>query len=210
MTTEDIRGFCRQLHRFAVWPGSSERPNRSYEGQITIEKNVIPSGLCTWQSSALGRTLHLATLSQVRGRPRMNKARIMGLALWILRLALAAGFLSAVADRFGLWGPPGAPNVAWGDWQSFVEYVAVLNWFVPEPIIPALAWAATLGELLVAMGLLIGWQLRWVALAGGLLLLSFALTMAMALGIKAALDFSVFGVAAGAFLLAAISGERSR
>jgi hypothetical protein len=26
----------------------------------------------------------------------------------------AAGFLSAVADRFGLWGPPGAPNVAWG------------------------------------------------------------------------------------------------
>ena len=86
----------------------------------------------------------------------------------------------------------------------------MLNWFVPEPIIPALAWAATLGELLIALGLLIGWQLRWVALAGGLLLLSFALTMAMALGIKAAFDFSVFGVAAGAFLLAAISGDRSR
>ena len=140
----------------------------------------------------------------------MNKARIMGAAQWFLRLTLAAGFLTAVADRFGLWGPPGASNVAWGDWQSFVEYVAVLNWFAPEPVIPALVWAATLGELLVALGLLIGWQLRWVALAGGLLLLSFAVTMTMALGIKAALDFSVFGVAAGAFLLAAITGESER
>ena len=140
----------------------------------------------------------------------MNKATIMGAAQWFLRLTLAAGFLSAVADRFGLLGPPGASNVAWGDWQSYVEYVAILNWFVPEPVIPALAWAATLGELLVALGLLIGWQLRRVALAGGLLLLSFAVAMTMALGIKAALDFSVFGVAAGAFLLAAISGESER
>jgi len=32
--------------------------------------------------------------------------------------------------------------------------------------------------------------------------------MTMALGIKAPLDFSVFAAAAGAFLLAAISGER--
>ena len=140
----------------------------------------------------------------------MNEARIMGAAQWFLRLALAAGFLSAVADRFGLWGPPGASNVAWGDWQRFVEYVAILNWFAPKPIIPTLAWAATLGEFLVALGLLIGWQLRWVALAGGLLLLSFAVTMTMALGIKAPLDFSVFGIAAGAFLLAAISRERQR
>jgi hypothetical protein len=64
-----------------------------------------------------------------------------------------------------------------------------------------------LGEIVVALGLLIGWQLRWVALAGGLLLLSFAVTMTIALGIKAPLDFSVFGAAAGAFLLAAIRGE---
>jgi hypothetical protein len=49
--------------------------------------------------------------------------------------------------------------------------------------------------------------LRWVALVGGLLLLSFAVTMTMALGIKAPLDFSVFGAAAGAFLLAATCNE---
>lgn len=42
----------------------------------------------------------------------MNKARIINAAQWFLRLALAAGSLSVAADRFGLWGPPGAPNVA--------------------------------------------------------------------------------------------------
>jgi uncharacterized membrane protein YphA (DoxX/SURF4 family) len=136
----------------------------------------------------------------------MNKARALDAAQWFLRLALAAGFLSPVADRFGLWGLPGAANVAWGEWQPFVEYVAKLNWFAPSSVIPALAWASTLGEIVVALGLLIGWQLRWVALAGGLLLLSFAVTMTIALGIKAPLDFSVFGAAAGAFLLAAIRG----
>ncbi len=137
----------------------------------------------------------------------MTKARIMGAAQWFLRLTLAAGFLAAVADRFGLWGPPGASNVAWGDWQSFVEYVAILNWFAPAPLIPALAWAATLAETLFALGLLVGWRLRWFALASGLLLLSFALTMTIALGVKAPLDFSVFAAAAGAFLLAAIATD---
>ena len=38
------------------------------------------------------------------------------------RLALGASFLSAVADRFGLWGPYGAKNVSWGDFAHFVEY----------------------------------------------------------------------------------------
>ncbi len=137
----------------------------------------------------------------------MNKARIMGAAQWFLRLTLAAGFLAAVADRFGLWGPPGASNVAWGDWQSFVEYVAILNWFAPAPLIPALARAATLAETLFALGLLVGWRLRWFALASGLLLLSFALTMTIALGVKAPLDFSVFAAAGGAFLLAAIATD---
>ena len=48
-------------------------------------------------------------------------------ARWFLRIALAAGFLSAVADRFGLWGPPGTPGVAWGNWSEFLDYVAALN-----------------------------------------------------------------------------------
>ncbi len=38
----------------------------------------------------------------------------------VLRWALAVTILSAVADRFGLWGPPGTANVSWGDWPHFV------------------------------------------------------------------------------------------
>ena len=38
------------------------------------------------------------------------------------RLSLGFSFLSAVADRFGLWGPYGIPNVAWGDFGHFTAY----------------------------------------------------------------------------------------
>jgi uncharacterized membrane protein YphA (DoxX/SURF4 family) len=137
----------------------------------------------------------------------MNSATVVGAAQWFLRVALAAGFLSAVADRFGLWGPAGAANVAWGAWQPFVDYVAKLNWFAPPASAPILAWAATAAEVVLGIGLLIGWQLRWFALAAGLLLLSFAITMTLALGVKAPLDFSVFAAAGGAFLLAASAGK---
>lgn len=129
----------------------------------------------------------------------------VGAAALFLRLGLAASFLSAVADRFGLYGAPGDPSVAWGNWKLFVDYVAVLNWFAPVSLVPVLAWAATLAEVLLAIALLIGWRLRLSAFASGLLLSSFALTMTIALGIKAPLDYSVFTVAGGAFLLAALS-----
>src|SRR5689334_23112581 len=91
----------------------------------------------------------------------MNSATVLGAAQWFLRVALAAGFLSAVADRFGLWGPAGTPNVAWGAWQPFIDYVAKLNWFAPPASIPILAWTSTVAEVILAIGLLIGWQLRW-------------------------------------------------
>ena len=137
----------------------------------------------------------------------MNRRAMRDGAQWFLRLGLAAGFLSAVADRVGLWGPPGAAGVAWGEWSAFVNYVAALNWFAPAPLIPTLAWAATLAETLLALGLLVGWKLRWSALASGLLLLSFALTMTIAEGVKSPLDSSVFVAAGGAFLLAAIATD---
>jgi hypothetical protein len=127
------------------------------------------------------------------------------LGSWLLRIALATGFLSAVADRFGLWGPPGSPGVAWGDLTQFNAYVAKLNWFIPTGLIPVVGWASTMAETGLGLALLIGWNLRWVSLASALLLLSFAATMTVALGPKAPLDFSVFTAAAAAFLLFAIS-----
>ncbi len=139
-----------------------------------------------------------------------RQARLISAAGWLVRLALAAGFLSAVADRFGFWGPPGAPGVAWGAWEPFVQYVGALNWYAPVSWHAVLGWLATGAEVVIALGLLIGWHLRWFALAAALLLLSFALTMTIAVGVKAPLDYSVFAATAAAFYLAAVVWERDR
>jgi hypothetical protein len=48
------------------------------------------------------------------------------------RFALGASFLSAVADRFGLWGPYGAKNVSWGNFAHFVEYTGRGDVSVPQ------------------------------------------------------------------------------
>jgi len=118
-----------------------------------------------------------------------------------LRLALGISFLSAVADRFGLWGVHGEPNVSWGNYARFVDYTAKLNWFLPAAIIPVLAIVATSAETLFGVLLVLGWNTRITALLSGVLLMTFALTMAVALGVKAPLDFSVFSAAGGALLL---------
>ena len=132
----------------------------------------------------------------------MSGASTLSSAQWFLRLSIAGGFVSSVADRLGILGPPGTPNIAWGAWAPFVEYAGKLNWFAPAPIVSFLAWAATFSEIVFAVGLIVGWQLRWFALGSGLLLLCFALAMTFALGIKAPLNYSVFAASAGAFFLA--------
>ena len=119
-----------------------------------------------------------------------------------LRFALGISFLSAVADRFGLWGVYGQPNVAWGNYARFVAYAAKLNWFLPAAMIPALAIVSTAAEMLFGLLLILGWKTRTVALLSGVLLTAFALAMTTALGVKAPLDFSVFSAAGGALLLA--------
>ena len=118
-----------------------------------------------------------------------------------LRVALGISFLSAVADRFGLWGVYGQPNVSWGNYARFVDYTAKLNWFLPASIIPALAIIATAAETLFGILLVVGWQTRTTALLSGVLLTIFALAMTTALGVKAPLNLSVFSAAGGALLL---------
>jgi uncharacterized membrane protein YphA (DoxX/SURF4 family) len=120
----------------------------------------------------------------------------------LLRLALGLSFLSAVADRFGLWGAYGQPNVAWGNYSRFVAYTAQLNFYLPAVLIPTLAAIATAAETIFGLLLLLGWKTRITAILSGLLLSGFALTMTIALGVKAPLNFSVLSAAGGAFLLA--------
>jgi hypothetical protein len=133
----------------------------------------------------------------------LQPAGLTRFAAIALRVALAVGFLSAVADRFGLWGVPGTPGVAWGDWSHFLTYTGRLNWFLPSSLIPMVGAVATLAETALGFLLLVGAWLRYTALASGTLLLLFALTMTFALGIKAPLGYSVYVGAAAAFYLAA-------
>ena len=118
-----------------------------------------------------------------------------------LRLALGISFLSAVADRFGLCGAYGQPNVAWGNYARFVDYTAKLNPFLPVALIPALAALSTTAEALFGLLLVIGWKTRITSLLSGALLAAFALAMTLALGVKAPLNYSVFSAAGGALLL---------
>jgi uncharacterized membrane protein YphA (DoxX/SURF4 family) len=120
-----------------------------------------------------------------------------------LRLALGIGFLSSVADRFGLWGGPGAKNVAWGNFKSFLTFTAVLNPFLPGSWIPVVGWIVTVAEFSLGVSLIVGFRIKEAALVAGALLMLFATAMTLALGIKVPFDYSVLAASGGAFLLAA-------
>lgn len=126
------------------------------------------------------------------------------------RFAIAVGFLSAVADRFGLWTPLlGDGNVVWGNMENFTAYTGVLLPWVPKFLLPLFAWTATIAEIVLGVLLLIGFQKRLAALLSGILLLAFAFSMLLSLNVKAPLDYSVFAAAACAFLLYKESSPKS-
>lgn len=118
-----------------------------------------------------------------------------------LRFALAAGFLSAVADRFGMWSKDVS---VWGNWDRFLEYTQHINpWMTTEMVAPA-GIIATAAEIIFAVCLIIGFKTELVARLSGYLLLIFALSMTFSTGIKGAFDYSVFTAAAAAFALSMI------
>ena len=121
------------------------------------------------------------------------------------RLALGAAFLSAVADRFGLWGKYGG----WGNFANFINYTAKVNSFMPASTIPFLAWTATGAETFFGIGLIVGLWPRWMALGSAVLLAIFGIAMAISFGVKSPMDYSVFSASAGALLLALCRDRRS-
>jgi putative oxidoreductase len=121
------------------------------------------------------------------------------LALLFVRVTLGIGFLSGVADRFGLWR---GRNVGYGNFDGFIRYTAKVNSFMPAFSIPFLAWAATIAELVLGVLLLWGLFLRWTGLASALLLILFGTAMAISFGAKSPLDYSFFSASAAAILLA--------
>lgn len=129
----------------------------------------------------------------------INICSIYGTVL--ARFAIGISFLSACADRFGLWGEAGADGVFWGNFSSFLEYTAYLNPYLPTAWVPALGWLVTIAEIILGIMLIVGLKTRISAFISGLLLLTFALAMAIVLGIKSPFDYSVFSAAAACFLL---------
>jgi len=115
-----------------------------------------------------------------------------------LRLAIAIGFLSAVADRFGMWSKEIS---AWGNWDSFLAYTQLLNPWIPNSLIPTMGILATGAEITFAIFLIIGYKTELFAKLSGFLLLTFALSMTFTIGLKSAFDYSVFSASAGAFAL---------
>jgi uncharacterized membrane protein YphA (DoxX/SURF4 family) len=133
---------------------------------------------------------------------KVNESKFADYATLLLRIGLGLGFLSAVADRLGLWGAFGQPNVEWGNFSRFLEYTHTLNWYLPVGMILPLGIIATCAEILFGLLLLVGWRTRTAALLSGLLLLTFGVSMTLALGIKAPLNFAVLTGIGGALLLA--------
>ncbi|MBK1897639.1 DoxX protein [Chryseobacterium paridis] len=117
------------------------------------------------------------------------------IAVFLLRIALATGFLSATASRFGLWGTRSS------GWKNFVSYTAETNSFLPKSFAPSIAIVSTILEVSIGISLLIGYQVSKMALLASILTLSFAVAMVVSFGCKEPLDYSVFAFSAGAFLL---------
>lgn len=121
----------------------------------------------------------------------------LGLIKLFLRFSIAAGFLSAVADRFGLW----KTSFAWGSWKPFVSYTQTLLPWLPHEGAQLAAILSTIAELSFGVCLLLGWKTVFFAKISGILLLLFAIAMTFSIGIKKPLDYSVFTASAAAFAL---------
>ncbi|VAV85763.1 hypothetical protein MNBD_BACTEROID02-701 [hydrothermal vent metagenome] len=121
-----------------------------------------------------------------------------------LRIAIALGFLSAVADRFGFW----AKDVsAWGNWDSFLEYTQLINPWMPSTLVLIVGTVATVIEIVCAISLLIGFKVEIFAKISGFLMLTFALAMITSTGIKGVFDYSVLSASAGAFALSQLKDK---
>ncbi|GAA4442354.1 hypothetical protein GCM10023091_29020 [Ravibacter arvi] len=135
--------------------------------------------------------------SKQMARKMESSARIF------LRIAIAVTMLSAVADRFGFWGA----QSGWGNWQNFEKYTTELTFFLPGILSKFSAYAATFFEIVFSVMLISGFRTREAAIGTGVLLMIFALSMTISLGVKAPLDYSVWVGSAAAFFLAAQRGR---
>ena len=127
-------------------------------------------------------------------------AEVPGLqkAITLLRVIIGMGFLSGIADRFGLWT---GRNLGYGNFAGFLKYTAKVNAFMPAATIPLLGWAATVAELVLGLLLIAGIWRRCTAFASVLLLTLFGTAMAVSFGLRSPFDYSVFTAACACLVL---------
>jgi putative oxidoreductase len=131
------------------------------------------------------------------------------LATWYLRLALAASFAFSLADRFGWLGKHGTPGVTWGSWKSFLGSSAQLTFWLPAILRPTAALVSTILEAVLVVALIVPYRTTFFGILAGALLTTYALSLAFAYGLGTSLAYSVWTVAAGGFLLAALACKKA-
>lgn len=162
----------------AVWVLTSAYQQRSFQG-------LFYSG---------GVTLGFAVLAFAGDRLQ-----------WIaplLRIFIGVAFLSAIADRLGIFGGPGTPGVSWGNFHKFEIYTGQVNAFLPAGVIPALAVVESFVEGVLGVLMLIGLYSRRACTGSACLLAMFAVAMTLSLGFKSQFPYAVLVLAAGSWLLA--------
>ncbi|MGI5130993.1 hypothetical protein ACQEVB_29600 [Pseudonocardia sp. CA-107938] len=126
----------------------------------------------------------------------------------VVAVLLAVAFAGAVADRFGVWGPPGGAGVSWGSWAAFVDYTQVLLLGAPTPIAVGAAVAATAAEVALAAALLTGWQRRWTGKATAGLLTVYLVAMGLSVGWAEVARYAMPVEIGGALLVTVAVAER--
>ncbi len=127
---------------------------------------------------------------------------------WIiigLRFSFAAIFLSAVADRFGMWSMDVS---AWGNWESFVTYTYSLNPWFPKRIIPLVSGIVTFLEIALSLLLILNYKVKQTAFLSSILLFLFVFAMSLTIGVKSMLDYGVLPLAFSAMALFYFSDKK--
>ncbi|RYY57463.1 MAG: DoxX family membrane protein [Chitinophagaceae bacterium] len=122
----------------------------------------------------------------------------------LLRVFISLGFIFPVLDRLGYLGAAGVNGNAWGNWNNFIGYTQTLMPYFNQATTSVMGTAATILEALFAIGLLLGFKTRLMAIGSGLLTFAFAVSMLLFADYRAPLTYSVFVVSFASFLLASL------
>jgi uncharacterized membrane protein YphA (DoxX/SURF4 family) len=121
----------------------------------------------------------------------------------LARVLMAAEFLLAVCDRFGVFGPVGG-GVSWGDFAHFVAYTRTVASYAPARVAPVLAILATIAEIGLGLALLLGVRTRLAALGATGLLLIYGVSMTVSMPAAEQFHYAVFVLCAGMLALSTV------